>query len=64
MAQLPPFVPMVGRPRADYRLLDSGQGRKLEDYSGVRLIRPEPQAIWEPVGGDWHADGECLPAAD
>lgn len=30
----------------DYALLDSGDGLKLEKYGSVRLIRPEPEAIW------------------
>lgn len=32
----------------DYRLLDSGAGRKLERFGGVILVRPEEQAIWSP----------------
>lgn len=32
----------------DYKLLDSGFGRKLEELGGVRTDRPEPQAIWAP----------------
>ena len=31
----------------DYRLLDSGQGLKLEQFGQYRFIRPEPQALWE-----------------
>jgi 23S rRNA (cytosine1962-C5)-methyltransferase len=34
---------------ADYALLDSGGGRKLERYGPHSVIRPEPQAIWRPV---------------
>lgn len=30
----------------DYSLLDSGEGRKLENFGGVLLDRPEVQAIW------------------
>lgn len=30
----------------DYRLLDSGAGRKLESFSGYLADRPEPQADW------------------
>lgn len=30
-----------------YRLLDSGAGRKLEQFGKVRVSRPEPQALWE-----------------
>jgi 23S rRNA (cytosine1962-C5)-methyltransferase len=32
----------------DYELIDSGNGEKLERFADVILIRPEPQAIWEP----------------
>lgn len=31
-----------------YQLLDSGQGRKLEQFGPYRFIRPAPQAIWPP----------------
>jgi len=34
---------------AGYRLLDSGSGRKLEDFAGVRVIRSEPKAWWKPT---------------
>ncbi len=30
----------------DYRLLDAGDGMKLESWSGVVLARPDPQVIW------------------
>jgi 23S rRNA (cytosine1962-C5)-methyltransferase len=33
-------------PFDDYRLLDSGQGEKLERFGPVRLRRPDPQALW------------------
>lgn len=55
---------MVGQPRADYRLIDSGGGRKLEEYSGRRIIRPEAQAMWAPSGDHWRADAEFIPGAD
>ncbi|MGD9804579.1 MAG: class I SAM-dependent methyltransferase [Hyphomicrobiaceae bacterium] len=32
----------------DYRLLDSGNGRKLERFGRVVVDRPEPQALWLP----------------
>ena len=32
----------------DYRLLDSGDGQKLEEIDNVRVVRPSPQAIWKP----------------
>ena len=31
-----------------YQLLDSGSGRKLESFAGVRVIRSEPKAWWQP----------------
>jgi 23S rRNA (cytosine1962-C5)-methyltransferase len=31
----------------DYRLLDSGGGRKLERFGRILVDRPEPQAMWQ-----------------
>jgi 23S rRNA (cytosine1962-C5)-methyltransferase len=31
-----------------YRLIDSGDGEKLEQFGDYRIIRPAPQAIWAP----------------
>ena len=39
---------LIGEPWADYGLIDSGHGRKLERYGRFRFIRPEPQAMWPP----------------
>jgi 23S rRNA (cytosine1962-C5)-methyltransferase len=33
---------------ADYALLDSGNGRKLERYGHYSVVRPEPQCMWAP----------------
>lgn len=33
---------------ADYALIDSGGGRKLERYGPYRVVRPEPQCLWTP----------------
>lgn len=33
---------------ASYQLLDSGDGRKLEQVGPHRLVRPAPQAVWRP----------------
>lgn len=41
-------------PNADYALLDSGAGEKLEQYGPYRIVRPEGQAIWQ----------RALPAAE
>lgn len=42
-------------PYAEYELLDSGEGEKLERYGKFVLSRPDPQALWNkrlPVS-DW-----------
>ena len=61
-------VVMVGKGWADYGLVDSGNGRKLERYGPHRFIRPDPQAMWSPRlnvdGRDWQADGEFVPGSD
>ena len=33
----------------DYQLIDSGSGNKLEMISGVKVVRPSPQAIWSEM---------------
>ncbi len=55
---------MVGDGWDSYRLLDSGHGRKLEEYGPYRFIRPEPQAMWRPRLTDWDAQGEFVPGSD
>ncbi|CAM3101725.1 S-adenosylmethionine-dependent methyltransferase domain-containing protein [Sphingomonas antarctica] len=55
---------LIGEPWADYALVDSGGGRKLERYGPHRFIRPEPQAMWQPASLDWVADAEFVPGAD
>ncbi|MFN3425306.1 MAG: class I SAM-dependent methyltransferase [Novosphingobium meiothermophilum] len=55
---------MVGEGWADFALIDSGHGRKLEQYGQHRFIRPEPQAMWAPRLADWRADGEFVPGSD
>lgn len=58
------LLTLIGEPWADYGLIDSGHGRKLERYGPFRFIRPEPQALWTPASVDWQADGEFIPGAD
>jgi 23S rRNA (cytosine1962-C5)-methyltransferase len=57
------LITLTGEPWADYGLIDSGHGRKLERYGKYRFIRPEPQAMWAPAR-DWDAHGEFLPGSD
>lgn len=40
-------VILEAAPNADYALIDSGEGEKLERYGGVTIVRPEGQAIWK-----------------
>jgi 23S rRNA (cytosine1962-C5)-methyltransferase len=55
---------MAGTGWADYGLVDSGHGRKLERYGPRRFIRPEPQALWAPRQERWASDGEFVPGSD
>ena len=55
---------MIGEGWDGYRLLDSGNGRKLEEFGGRRFIRPEPQAMWQPRLADWQAVSEFVPGSD
>lgn len=53
MSQTGPVVaqaPAVMRTEgwADYGLIDSGGGRKLERYGPYTVVRPEPQCLWPP----------------
>ena len=58
------LVTLVAEPWSDWGLVDCGNGRKLERYGDVRVIRPEPQAMWAPASEDWQADAEFLPGSD
>jgi len=65
MASLAPDpLILAGEGWADYGLVDSGHGRKLERYGRYRFIRPEPQAMWTPRLADWQAHGEFVPGSD
>jgi 23S rRNA (cytosine1962-C5)-methyltransferase len=55
---------LIGEPWADYGLIDSGNGRKLERYGRFRFIRPEGQALWAPARDDWRAQAEFVPGSD
>jgi len=55
---------LIGEPWADYGLIDSGHGRKLERYGRFRFIRPEGQALWAPASDDWRAQAEFIPGSD
>ena len=57
-------VLMVGQGWDDYRLIDSGHGRKLERYGQYQFIRPDAQALWTPRLEKWRAEGEFVPGSD
>lgn len=59
-----PLATLVTEPWADFGLVNSGHGRKLERYGRFRFIRPEPQAMWAPASADWKADGEFIGGSD
>lgn len=40
---------LVSLPWADYELLDSGDGMKLERFGTITLARPETQALWKKM---------------
>jgi 23S rRNA (cytosine1962-C5)-methyltransferase len=45
----------MGSPQTEYRLLDAGNGRKLEQFGSVILDRPCAQAVWRAglAAGEW-----------
>lgn len=43
----PPLEILTSPDWQDYELLDSGDGLKLERYGLYRLLRPEPEAVWQ-----------------
>ena len=51
---------------ADYALLDSGSGRKLERFGKIIVDRPEPQALWTPrlAKRDWDKAHAVFSGAD
>jgi 23S rRNA (cytosine1962-C5)-methyltransferase len=55
---------IVAEPWHDWGLIDCGNGQKLERYGDVRVVRPEPQAMWAPASENWDADATFVPASD
>jgi 23S rRNA (cytosine1962-C5)-methyltransferase len=51
---------------ADYALIDSGDGRKLERYGRYRVVRPEPQCLWRPRldAAEWDAADAVFDPSD
>jgi 23S rRNA (cytosine1962-C5)-methyltransferase len=46
---MPEFNYLIASDWQDYSLLDSGNGKKLEQYGAYTFIRPEHQALWKPA---------------
>lgn len=42
-------IMLESQPDADYALIDSGNGLKLERYGPLKIVRPEGQAVWLPT---------------
>ncbi|MDL2351376.1 MAG: class I SAM-dependent methyltransferase [Pseudomonadota bacterium] len=55
---------MIGEGWDNYRLIDSGHGRKLESYGPYQFVRPDAQALWTPRLETWRAEGEFVPGSD
>jgi 23S rRNA (cytosine1962-C5)-methyltransferase len=55
---------LIAEPWADWGLIDSGNGQKLERYGDVVVVRPEPQAMWAPARDDWNPDATFVPGSD
>jgi len=54
---------LVAEPWDDWGLIDCGNGQKLERYGDIKVVRPEPQAMWAPAR-DWDADATFVPGSD
>ena len=55
---------LVAEPWDDWGLIDSGNGQKLERYGEIKVVRPEPQAMWAPAHSDWDPDATFVPGSD
>ena len=55
---------LVAEPWPDWGLIDCGNGRKLERYGAIMVVRPEPQAMWAPGRDDWDPDATFVPGSD
>jgi len=58
------LITLIAEPWADWGLIDSGNGQKFERYGKIRVVRPEPQAMWKPASADWDPDATFVPGSD
>jgi 23S rRNA (cytosine1962-C5)-methyltransferase len=59
-----PLVTLIAEPWDDWGLIDCGGGQKLERYGPVKVVRPEPQAMWAAANADWDPDATFVPGSD
>ena len=58
------FTTIIAEPWDDWGLIDSGGGWKFERYGPIRVVRPEPQAMWAAAQADWDPDATFMPGSD
>jgi len=60
------YLILKTKPSADYELIDSGEGEKLERYGRFIFSRPDPQALWPKLNAAaWKkTDGEFRRSAE
>ena len=58
------LVTLIAEPWDDWGLIDCGNGAKYERYGHIRVVRPEPQAMWAPAREDWDPDATFVPGSD
>ena len=55
---------LVAEPWDDWGLIDCGDSQKYERYGHIRVVRPEPQAMWAPASRDWDPHATFVPGSD
>jgi 23S rRNA (cytosine1962-C5)-methyltransferase len=55
---------IIAEPWSDWALIDCGGGQKLERYGPYKVVRPEPQAMWQPADQEWDPDATFVPGSD
>ena len=58
------LLTLIAEPWSDWGLIDCGNGAKYERYGHIRVVRPEPQAMWAPARDDWDPDATFVPGSD
>jgi 23S rRNA (cytosine1962-C5)-methyltransferase len=58
------LITIIAEPWADWGLIDCGNGQKFERYGPIKVVRPEPQAMWAPASAGWDPDATFVPGSD